>query len=135
MLTMESCVFCKIVKGELPSYKINETKLFFTFLSIKPIKRGHLLIIPKVHVDDFFDMDKVLLQQILIYAEKVSSALKKAFKPKSGKVGLIVAGLEIPHAHLHLVPMNSLEDLNFSNAQKASPEQLKETQQKILSAV
>lgn len=128
------CVFCKIVKGELPSYKIDETELFFTFLSIGPHKPGHTLIIPKAHVDDFFDMDKTSLQQILIYAKKISLALKKAFKPKSGKVGLVVAGLEVPHAHLHLIPMDSLGDLDFSNAKKVSPEDLKETQQKILSA-
>lgn len=129
------CVFCKIIKGELPCYKIDETELFFTFLSIGPHKPGHTLIIPKVHVDDFFDMDKTSLQQILIYAKKISLALKKAFKPKSGKVGLVVAGLEVPHAHLHLIPMDSLGDLDFSNAKKVSPEDLKETQQKILAAV
>ncbi len=128
---MESCVFCKIVKGELPCYKIDETNLFLAFLSINPLKEGHILIIPKVHVDDFFDMDENLLKNILIYAKKISLILKKVFRPKSGKIGLIVAGLEIPHAHLHLIPMDSLGDLDFSNAKKVSPEDLTKTQQKI----
>ena len=132
---MENCVFCKIIKGELSAYKIDENELFCSFLSIGPLKSGHSLIIPKIHVDDFFEMEERSLQQILIYAKKISLALKKAFSPKSGKVGLMVAGLEVPHAHLHLIPMDSLEDLDFSNAGKASAEELKEIQQKILSVL
>lgn len=134
MLTMNDCVFCKIVKGELPCYKIGENELFLAFLSIGPLKPGHTLIIPKAHVDDFFDMKENLLKEILIFAQKISFTLREVFQPKSGKIGLIVAGLEVPHAHLHLVPMDNLEDLNFSNAEKGNPKELRKTQQKILAA-
>lgn len=129
------CVFCKIVKGDLPCYKVGENELFLAFLSIGPLKPGHTLIIPKNHVNDFFDMKENLLQEILVFAKKISLSLKKVFQPKSGKIGLIVAGLEVPHAHLHLVPMDYLEDLNFNNAKKVSQEELRKMQQKILAAV
>lgn len=125
-------MFCKIVQGELPCYKVGENEQFLAFLSIEPIKEGHTLIIPKEHVDDFFDMGEDLLQEILVFAKKISLNLKRAFPPKSGKIGLIVAGLEVPHAHLHLVPMDSLSDLNFSNAREGNPEELKKIQEKIL---
>ncbi len=121
---MENCVFCQIVKGKLPSFKIHEDDNFYSFLSIGPHRPGHTLIIPKTHVEDFLDMDEELLREILIYAKPISAALKKTFQPKTGKVGLVVAGLEVPHAHLHLIPLDELSDLDFRNPKSASPEEL-----------
>lgn len=128
---MEGCVFCKIVRGELPSYKLLENDKFYAFLSIGPHKSGHTLVIPKTHFDDFFEMDDDNLKNVLIFSKPIASAIKKAFIPKSGKVGLVVAGLEIPHAHLHLIPMDNLADLDFANARKATGEELLKTQDKL----
>lgn len=132
---MENCVFCRIVKGKLPSYKIAENDHFLAFLSISPHQTGHTLIIPKIHVDDFMNMEDNLLTEILIFAQKITAALKKAFQPKTGKIGLMVAGLEVPHAHLHLIPMDDVQVLNFDQGKPATPEQLKSAQEKILSSL
>lgn len=88
-------------------------------------------MIPKVHVDDFFDMDANSLKEMLIYSKPLAEALKRAFSPATGRVGVVVAGLEIPHAHLHLIPMDQVSDLYFSSAKKASPEELKLALDKI----
>lgn len=128
---MNECIFCKIIRGELPSYKVHENDKFYSFLSIAPHHEGHTLVIPKIHVDDFFNMDEDNLNQILSYAKPLQDALKKAFNPKSGKIGIVVAGMEVPHAHLHLIPMDNLYDLDFRNAKKATPEELQETLDKI----
>lgn len=129
------CIFCKIVKGEIPSYKVSENDKFFAFLSIGPHHEGHTLVIPKIHVDDFFDMDENLLKEILIYSKPIADALKRAFNPKTGRVGVVVAGLEIPHAHLHLIPMDKVSDLYFSSAKQASPEELKLALDKVKEAL
>lgn len=128
---MDSCIFCKIIKDEIPSFKVAENENFYAFLSIGPHKPGHTLVIPKVHVDDFFDMDQSLLDQILKFSKPIANTLKKAFNPKSGKIGLVVAGLEVPHAHLHLIPMDNLGDLDFSRAKQVSNEELGENLEKI----
>lgn len=125
------CVFCKIVKGEIPSYKIHEDDKFYSFLSIGPQHEGHTLVIPKVHVDDFFDMDEGLLKEILTYSKPIADALNQAFSPKTGRVGVVVAGLEIPHAHLHLIPMDQVSDLYFSSAKQSSPAELQQALDKI----
>lgn len=132
---MDSCIFCKIVKSEIPSFKVSEDENFFAFLSIGPHRPGHTLVIPKVHVDDFFEMESGLLDQILKFSKPLTKALKKAFNPKSGKVGLAVAGLEIPHAHLHLIPMDEIGDLDFSKAQKVSNEEFETNLEKIKQAL
>ena len=129
------CVFCKIIKGELPSYKVHENDKFYSFLSIAPHHKGHTLVIPKTHIDDFFDMDENLLSQILTYSKPLANALNKAFKPKTLRVGVVVAGLEIPHAHLHLIPMDIVSDLYFSSAKQASPEELQAALDKIKTAL
>ncbi|MEK7617077.1 MAG: HIT family protein [Patescibacteria group bacterium] len=129
------CIFCKIIKGDIPSYKIHENDKFYSFLSIGPHHEGHTLVIPKTHVDDFFDMDEALLKEILLYSKPLADALERAFKPKTGRVGVVVAGLEIPHAHLHLIPMDQVSDLYFSSAKSASPEELQQTLDKIKTAL
>ena len=132
---MDSCVFCKILRGEIPSFKVTENENFYAFLSIGPHRPGHTLIIPKMHINDLFEMDENLLSQILLFSKNIADALKKAFQPKSGKVGLLVAGLEVPHAHLHLIPMDKLGDLDLKMAKEASQEELTENLEKIKAAL
>ncbi len=109
---MEECIFCKIIKGEISSFKVYEDDHSLAFLTINPRKKGHTLVIPKNHVDYFFDIEDVspLMESSKIVAEK----LKKTFNPASGKVGVVVAGLEVPHAHIHLIPLDSEADLDAS---------------------
>lgn len=132
---MENCIFCKILKGEIPSYKIAENDKFYAFLSIGPHHEGHSLVIPKTHVDDFFDMNEGLLSEILRFSKPLADTLNKAFSPKTGRVGVVVAGLEVPHAHLHLIPMDQVSDLYFSSAKSASSEQLQQALDKIKTAL
>lgn len=128
---MGECIFCKIIKGEIPSYKITESEQFLAFLSIAPINPGHTLIIPKKHSGYFFEMDDDSLRKILLFSKPIALALVKALKPKTGKVGMMVAGLQVPHSHLHLIPMDGEGDLTFSRAQSADKEELKAVLEKI----
>ncbi|GAA4302031.1 HIT family protein [Compostibacter hankyongensis] len=124
-------IFSKIVRGEIPSYKIAEDKRFFAFLDISPLVRGHTLVIPKNEIDKFMEMEDDLLGSILLFAKPVAAAIEKAFPCK--RVGLSVIGLEVPHAHLHLLPLNTMNDINFSRPKlELSPEELKADQEKIL---
>ena len=107
-----SSIFTKIVNGEIPCYKIAENDHFLAFLDITPLRRGHVLVIPKVEVDYIFDLADESLGSIFIFAKEVSAKIKKVFPCK--KVGITVIGLEVPHAHIHLIPINSLADMNFS---------------------
>ena len=111
-------IFSKIIKGEIPSYSIAENELFFAFLDIAPLKMGHTLVVPKVEVDRFFDLDDEYLNEILLFSRPIIKAIEKSFPCK--RCGIAVIGLEVPHAHLHLVPMNSADDLNFTRS-KLSP--------------
>ncbi len=124
-------IFSKIIKGEIPSYKIAENDRFFAFLDISPLVEGHTLVIPKVEVDRFIDMEKEYLSEVLLFAKPIVLAMEAAFP--CNRVGMSVVGLEVPHAHLHLIPINTMDDINFTR-QKLSPteDQLKATQQKIL---
>ena len=128
---MENCVFCKIIRGEIPSAKVWEDENNFAFLSIAPIMPGHTLIIPKKHVDYIFDMDDEALANLINASKPIASKLKKALKPKTGRIGIMVAGLEVPHTHVHLIPMDSQYDLSFSNAKSAGPDELKTVLEKI----
>jgi histidine triad (HIT) family protein len=130
---MDSCLFCKILSGKIPSYKVLEDKDFYGFLTLNPINPGHSLVIPKKHSEYIFDMEDDLQGKILMFSGKVAKALKKAIKPKTGKIGIMVAGLEVPHSHIHLVPMDGEGDLNFSKASSASENELKMLQKKITS--
>ncbi len=122
-------LFTKIIKGEIPAYKILENDKFLAFLDIRPIKPGHTLVIPKCEVDYIFDLDDQLLSQILVFSKKVAKMIAKVVDCK--RVGIMVAGLEVPHAHVHLVPITSLGDLNFSNAKEVDQNQLREMAEKI----
>ncbi|MFA5540205.1 MAG: HIT family protein [Bacteroidales bacterium] len=104
-------IFSKIAKGEIPSYKIAETENCFAFLDISPIAKGHTLVIPKQEIDYIFDVEDDLLSELNIFAKKVAKAIQKAYP--CPKVGIAVVGLEVPHAHIHLVPLNSVGDLDF----------------------
>jgi histidine triad (HIT) family protein len=105
-------VFTRIVKGEIPSYKIAETADCYAFLDINPLAKGHTLVIPKKEVDYLFDLDDDLFQSLQLFAKRVSMAIKEVVTCE--RIGVAVIGLEVPHAHIHLVPINSIGDLNFS---------------------
>jgi histidine triad (HIT) family protein len=105
-------IFSRIASGEIPSYKIAENDKFFAFLDINPVAKGHVLVIPKKEIDYLFDIDDDLYQEYFLFAKKIAKGLKKAIPCE--KVGLVVIGLEVPHAHIHLIPMNSMDDVNFN---------------------
>lgn len=105
-------IFSRIAKGEIPSFKVAEDEKFFAFLDINPVAKGHVLVIPRQEIDYLFDMDDNLYREYFLFAKKVAEGLKKAIPCE--KVGVAVIGLEVPHAHIHLIPMNSMEDINFS---------------------
>jgi histidine triad (HIT) family protein len=124
-------IFSKIIAGEIPSYKIAENDRFFAFLDIFPLREGHTLVVPKLEIDRFFDMPDDYLSGILLFARPIARAIENAFA--CSRCGLSVVGLEVPHAHLHLVPIDSSDDLNFTRPKlKLKPEQLKAAQEKIL---
>ncbi len=106
-------VFSRIVAGEIPSYKVAESEKFYAFLDINPLAKGHTLVIPKQEIDYFFDINDEDLAEMMVFAKKIAVALKEAFP--CVKVGMAVLGLEVRHAHIHLVPMQSEKDLNFAN--------------------
>ena len=125
-------IFSKIIAGEIPSYKIAENEKFFAFLDIFPLVEGHTLVIPKIEVDKFFDVPDEYLSEIMVFAKPIAHAIEKSFK--CDRCGISVIGLEVPHAHLHLVPINGINDLNFTRGKmKVTPEKLKIAQEKIIS--
>lgn len=127
-----SSIFTKIVNGEIPSYKIAEDENYYAFLDIFPLAKGHTLIIPKKEVDYIFDLDEETYKGLHLFARKVALALKEAIPCK--KVGVAVLGLEVPHAHIHLVPMQSEHDINFANPKKKfSPEEFEKIRLSIVS--
>lgn len=104
-------LFSKIIAGEIPSYKVAETENCYAFLDISPLAKGHTLVVPKKEIDYIFDIEDDLLSELNIFAKTIAKAIQKAFP--CPKVGLAVIGLEVPHAHIHLVPINSVGDLDF----------------------
>ena len=106
-------IFSRIVKGEIPSYKVAEDERFFAFLDINPMAKGHTLVIPKQEVDYIFDLDDDILKDMVIFAKKVAKSIEKTITCK--RVGIRVVGLEVPHAHIHLVPINKESDMSLSN--------------------
>ena len=125
-------IFSKIIAGEIPSYKIAENEKCFAFLDIFPLVKGHTLVIPKIEVDNLFDLPKDYLSELLVFAQPIAKAIERSFR--CNRCGISVVGLEVPHAHIHLVPINSMDDLNFTRGKlKLSQDELKEAQQKILS--
>jgi histidine triad (HIT) family protein len=127
-------IFSKIIAGEIPSYKVAENDKFFAFLDINPMVKGHTLVIPKVEVDNLFDLSPEYLSEILVFAQPLAKAIESAFE--CNRCGISVIGLEVPHAHIHLVPINSSDDLNF-NRKKLSlhKEDFLDIQKKILEAM
>lgn len=106
-----STIFTKIVKGEIPSYKVAESDRFYAFLDINPISKGHTLVIPKSETDYIFDMESNELSEMIVFAQRVAIGIKAAIPCK--RVGVAVLGLEVPHAHIHLIPINSESDMDF----------------------
>ncbi len=124
-------LFSKIIRGEIPSYTIAENEYFFAFLDIFPLVQGHVLVVPKSETDHFFELEEKYLREILVFAQPIAKAIEQAFP--CNRCGISVVGLEVPHAHLHLVPINEADDLNFTRRKlKLSPEELKDTQTRIL---
>lgn len=106
-------IFSKIISGELPAYIVAENDKFMAFLDIMPLKEGHVLVIPKIEVDYIFDIEDDMLGEMMVFAKSVGAKIKKSIPCK--RIGVAVIGLEVPHAHIHLVPIDSIGDLNFSN--------------------
>lgn len=124
-------IFSKIIAGQIPSYKIAENEKFFAFLDIFPLAKGHVLVVPKIETDHFFDVPDEYLSELLVFAKPIAKAIEKAFA--CNRCGLEVVGLEVPHAHLHLIPINSPDDLNFTRSKlKLSADELLDVQEKIV---
>lgn len=125
-------LFSKIIGGEIPSYRIAEDDYFYAFLDISPIVEGHVLIVPKVETDHFFDVADSYLNRWLVFAKPIAIAIEKSFD--CNRCGMSVIGLEVPHAHMHLVPINSADDLNFNRTKlKLKAGEMEAIQQKIIS--
>ena len=123
-------IFTKIVKGEIPAYKVAEDENYFAFLDISPVAKGHTLVIPKKEIDYLFDLDDELYAGLQLFTKKVAAGIKKAIPCK--KVGVLVLGLEVPHAHIHLAPMQDEADiLNFSKKLTFSPKEFEEIRKQI----
>jgi histidine triad (HIT) family protein len=123
-------IFTKIIKGEIPSYKIAEDDYFYAFLDINPLRAGHTLVVPKKEVDYIFDLDDNDLSGLIIFSKKVAAAIKSVIP--CNRIGIAILGLEVPHAHVHLVPMDTMEDINFKNPKlKFSTEEFKDIAAKI----
>ncbi len=114
-----SSIFSKIIKGEIPCYKVAENEQFLAFLDIMPLKKGHVLVIPKVEVDFIFDMEDALLGDMMIFSKEVAQKMKRVLPCK--KIGVTVIGLEVPHAHIHLIPIDSVTDMDFSKQKLSLP--------------
>jgi histidine triad (HIT) family protein len=116
-------IFSRILSGEIPCYKITENDKFFAFLDVFPLVNGHVLVVPKVETDYIFDIEDQELSEMIVFAKNVSKAIKKSIPCK--RIGVAVIGLEVPHAHIHLVPLNSVSDINFEKPKlEPSPQEL-----------
>ncbi len=124
-------IFSRIIAGEIPCHKIAENDQYFAFLDVFPCAVGHVLVVPKQEIDYLFDLSDELYAGLMSFAKQIEPAIRKAVPCK--RVGVAVIGLEVPHAHVHLIPMNSMSDMNFHNKLKLSPEELAETAAKIRS--
>lgn len=124
-------IFSKIIKGEIPGHIIAENEKFCAFLDIFPLREGHVLVVPKIEVDNLFDLEDDYLKEMLVFAKPIAKAIEKSFK--CNRCGISVIGLEVPHAHMHLIPISNANDLNFNQGKlKMSDSELKNVQQKII---
>ena len=124
-------IFSKIIAGVIPSYKIAENNKFFAFLDIAPLREGHVLVVPKNETDKLFDLPDEYLGEMLVFAKPIAHAIERAFQ--CNRCGITVIGLEVPHAHMHLIPINAANDLNFTQSKpKVTEGDLKKVQEKIL---
>jgi len=117
-------IFSKIIKGEIPSYKVAEDDRFFAFLDINPVAKGHLLIVPKQETDYIFDLDDQLLADLMVFAKKIALAMEKVIECE--RISITVLGLEVPHAHVHLIPLDTSGMFSFSRKLKFTPEEMQE---------
>jgi histidine triad (HIT) family protein len=125
-------IFTRIINGEIPCYSIAENDEFLAFLDINPLVKGHVLVIPKIEIDYIFDIDDQLLQRMIVFAKTVAQSIKAKIDCK--RVGVTVIGLEVPHAHIHLIPINSMDDMNFSRPKLSlTSDELHSIQIKIIS--
>ena len=126
-----SSIFTKIINGDIPCYKVAETDKFLAFLDINPNAKGHTLCIPKIEVDKIFDLDKETYKDLMEFSRNVAIAIEKTIE--CNRVGMTVIGLEVPHAHVHLIPLNSMEDARFISKEKLTPEEFDATAKAIAS--
>ena len=127
-------IFTKIINGEIPSYKIAENDNYFAFLDINPLKKGHTLVVPKKEVDYLFDLEDETLAEMMKFSKKIAKGIDKAIDCK--RVGVVVLGMEVPHAHIHLIPLDKESDASFNQPKlKLSEEEFKETAEKIKNAL
>jgi histidine triad (HIT) family protein len=127
-------IFSRIISGDIPSYKITEDNDFYAFLDINPLAKGHTLVVPKKEIDYIFDLDDQLLGAMMVFAKNAANAIQKVIPCK--RVGIAVLGLEVPHAHIHLIPINNLGDINFNKPKlKLSSEEFKNIAEKIRTAL
>jgi histidine triad (HIT) family protein len=127
-------IFARIASGEIPSYKVAENDRFFAFLDINPLAKGHVLVIPKQEIDYIFDIEDEMYRDLWLFSKKVARAIKKVVP--CIKVGVAVIGLEVPHAHIHLVPLNTMDDINFSRPKLTFPaEEMKQMAEEIAEAL
>jgi histidine triad (HIT) family protein len=125
-------LFSKIIAGQIPSYKIAESDRFFAFLDIFPLQKGHVLVVPKIEVDKIFDVPETYLSELLLFAKPIANAIEASFD--CNRVSMVTVGLEVPHAHVHLIPINEADDINFANDKlKLSTEEFLQIQQLITS--
>jgi len=123
-------IFTKIINGEIPSYKIAENEEFYAFLDISPLSVGHTLVVPKSEVDYIFDVEDELLGKMMVFSKKIAKSIELVVS--CNRVGIAVIGLEVPHAHIHLIPINGMDDMNFANEKlKLTPEEFKEVAENI----
>ena len=122
-------IFSKIISGEIPSYKIAEDENYYAFLDIRPLNAGHTLVIPKVEIDYIFDLDDDMLSGLILFAKKVAKGIERVVPCE--RIGVAVIGLEVPHFHIHLSPINSVHDLDFRNTKSISKEEMQSLATKI----
>lgn len=122
-------LFTQIIQGQVPAHVVAETKEFIAFLDINPLQKGHTLVVPKKEVDYLFDLDDETYIGMQLFAKSVATALLKAIPAR--RIGTAVIGLEVPHAHLHLVPINSIQDMDWANKKQTTPEELTEVAERI----